>query len=72
MSRKIIGVTVGTTMNPKRIAEKIEDATSLPVVTEDDDGKVLKAHGGKWTAQEEEEPESLSNLDIEEILKNFK
>ena len=52
MSRKIIGVTVGTTMNPQKIAEKVEGGTSLPMVTEQDNGKVLKAQGGQWVAEE--------------------
>ena len=52
MSRKIIGVTVGTTMNPQRIAEKIETSTSLPMPTEADNGKVLQVEDGEWVAKE--------------------
>lgn len=48
MSKKIIGITVGTTMNPKKIAEKIEGGTTLPMVTEQDNGKILTVKNGKW------------------------
>lgn len=43
----------------------------VPTVAEDDEGKVLKAQGGKWTAQEDETAEALSGIEIEELLKNF-
>lgn len=63
MSRKIIGATVGTTINPKRIAEQFNDGTTLPMVTEEDDGKVLKVQDGKWVPQEENNNhEDLDNL----------
>ena len=62
----IWGITVGTPMNPQSIVE-----TGLPTVTEQDEGKVLKAQGGKWIAQEDEAADALSNLEIEKLLKNF-
>ena len=43
MSRKIIGNTVGTTMNPKKIA-----TSGLPTVTEADNGKILQVVEGTW------------------------
>ena len=43
----------------------------LPTVTDEDNGKVLKAQDGKWTAQEDETATPLSNLDIEAILSNY-
>lgn len=49
----------------------IYGSLGIPTVTDKDEGKVLKAQGGKWTAQEDETAEALSNLEIEEILKNF-
>lgn len=66
MSRKIIGVTVGTPIRPETIIEK-----GLPTVTDKDEGKSLKVQGGKWTPQEDETAEALSNLEIEKILNNF-
>lgn len=66
MSRKIVGVTVGTPMSPQRIAE-----TVLPTVTEIDEGKVLTVQGGRWTAQEDEDCRPLSNFEIEKLLNNF-
>ena len=71
MIRKIIGNTVGTTMNPQKIAEKIDAGTFLPKVTEQDDGKVLKVEGGQWSAGEDDAT-PLSNFDIETLLTNFK
>lgn len=43
--------------------------TSLPAVTKQDDGKVLTVQGGKWSAQEDEDP--LTNIEIENLLNNF-
>lgn len=68
----IWGITVGTTMNPQRVAEKLEGVISLPTVTEKDNGKVLKAQNGQWVTEEDETAEALSNLEIETLLKNFK
>lgn len=48
MSKKITGITVSTTLNPKKIS-------SLPVVTNEDDGKVLTVENGTWTAKGVEE-----------------
>lgn len=70
MSKKIIGVTVGTTINPQRIAEKIGNGVFLPTVTEKDEGKVLKAQKGQWVA-EDDTADALSNLEIESLLKKF-
>lgn len=53
------------------IITKTEDKLALPVVSTIDDGKVLKAQDGAWTAQNEDNPEALSNIEIEELLKNF-
>lgn len=61
----IWGITVGTPMNPESFG------TPLPTIAEEDNGKVLKAQGGKWLAQEDEVAEPLSNIEIEELLKNF-
>lgn len=47
MSRKIVGITVGTPTSPERIAEEI-----LPAVTDKDEGKILQVEGGKWTAKD--------------------
>ena len=68
MSRKIIGVTVGTTMNPQRIAEKIETSTSLPMPTEQDEGKILQVEGGEW-AKKHLPPcdEELSQMSINSV-----
>lgn len=65
MSKKIIGVTVGTTMNPQRFG------TPLPTITDNDEGKILKAQGGKWTVQEDETADALQNTEIEQLLRNF-
>jgi hypothetical protein len=43
--------------------------SDLPAVTEKDEGKVLTVQGGRWTAQEDEEP--LTNMEIENLLNNF-
>lgn len=43
----------------------------LPTVTEKDDGKILTVQGGKWSAQEDEDCRSLTNLEIEQLLNNF-
>ena len=45
--------------------------TSLPVVTEQDNGKVLKAQSGKWVKGNDETAEPLSLADIDDLLKNF-
>lgn len=62
MSRKIVGATVGTSMNPKKIAEQIQTGTSLPMVNEEDEGKILRVEGGKWVA------ESLPTYDGEFVV----
>lgn len=43
--------------------------SDLPAVTAKDEGKVLTVQGGKWSAQEDEEP--LTNMEIENLLNNF-
>lgn len=58
----IWGITVGTPMNPQRIAD-----TVLPTVTENDEGKILTVQGGKWTADADEN-RPLTNLEIEKII----
>lgn len=68
---EIWGVTVGTPISTEKLAEKLEEFSPLPTITENDNGKVLKAQGGKWAVQEDETSEALSNLEIEELLKNF-
>ena len=67
----IWGVTVGTTISPESLVEKLDIGETLPTVTDNDEGKILKAQGGKWTVQEDEATEALSNREIEELLKNF-
>ena len=52
MSRKIIGITVGTTMNPNLLGGSSEGGASLPTVTKRDDGKVLTVQNGKWSVEE--------------------
>ena len=47
------------------------NASALPTVTEEDNGKILTVQGGKWTAQEDEDCRPLSNLEIEKLLNNF-
>ena len=59
-NKKIIGVTVGTTIKPDKIAEKI----GLPAITADDTGKILAvSDDGKWVAQmpDEELSEESTN-----------
>lgn len=47
-NKKIIGVTVGTTIKPEKFAEKI----GIPAITADDKGKILAVSSeGKWVAQ---------------------
>ena len=67
----IWGVTVGTTISPEALVEKLDIGETLPEVTEEDNGKVLKAQGGKWLVQEDDTAEPLQNTDIEELLRNF-
>ena len=67
----IWGVTVGTTISPESLAEKLDIGETLPTVTDNDEGKILKAQGGKWTVQDDQTAEALSNLEIENLLKNF-
>ncbi len=67
----IWGVTVGTTISPESLAEKLDIGETLPTVTEEDNGKVLKAQGGKWLVQEDETARPLTNLEIEELIKKF-
>ena len=67
----IWGVTVGTTISPKSLVEKLDIGETLPAVTDEDEGKILKAQGGKWTVEEDETAEALSNIEIEELLRNF-
>lgn len=68
---EIWGVTVGTTINPQRLGEKLDLGEFLPTVTDEDEGKILKAQGGKWTVEEDKTAEALSNIEIEELLGNF-
>lgn len=67
----IWGVTVGTTISPESLVEKLDIGETLPTVTDNDEGKILKAQGGKWTVQEDETAEALKNTEIEELLRNF-
>ncbi len=46
--------------------------TCLPNVKEKDDGKVLKVQGGAWSVGDDNEATPLSNLEIEELIRNFK
>ena len=46
MKRKIVGVTVGTTMNPYRIREKIKPVTSVNGNEPDENGNVTIDSGG--------------------------
>ena len=67
----IWGITVGTTISPESLVEKLDIGETLPTVTDNDEGKILKAQGGKWTVQEDDTAEALQNKDIEELLRNF-
>ena len=67
----IWGVTVGTTISPESLVEKLDIGETLPAVTDNDEGKILKAQGGKWTVQDDETAEALKNTEIEELLRNF-
>lgn len=68
----IWGVTVGTPISTEKLAENLEDFSPLPIITENDNGKVLKAQGGKWTVQDDATAKALSNLEIEELIENCK
>ena len=50
MSRRIIGVTVGTPMSPETIGKKLNMSDILPV-SNDDNGKVLQVKNGDWVAE---------------------
>ena len=67
----IWGVTVGTTISPESLMEKLDIGETLPAVSEQDNGKVLKAQGGKWLVQEDETARALTNFEIEELIKKF-
>ena len=69
MSRRIIGVTVGTPMSPESIGKKLNMIDILPV-TNADNGKILKVQSGNWSVAEDDAT-PLSNFDIENLLKNF-
>jgi hypothetical protein len=47
MSRKIVGITVGTPISPQAIIEK-----GLPTITDKDEGKILQVKEGVWSAEE--------------------
>jgi hypothetical protein len=63
---KIIGATVGTTISPDKIKEKLKpvktvngkapdengNVDTIPPVTEADNGKILKVVDGEWQAAE--------------------
>lgn len=68
----IWGVTVGTPISPEKLADKLGGISYLPTITEGDNGKVLKAQDGKWTVQDDATAKPLSNLEIEELIRNFK
>lgn len=50
----------------------IQTGVKLPAVTENDDGKVLKVQSGIWSIGNDNEGTALSNLEIEELIRNFK
>lgn len=52
MKRKIVGITVGTTMNPKKLSNP--GTSNLPDITEADEGKILTVSNG--TAEWKELP----------------
>ena len=69
MSKKIVGITVGTPTNPKKVVEKA--GVALPVVTEDDNGKVLQVEGGEWAKQpiKTETLNIAKNTDIDKLFR---
>ena len=60
MSRKIIGVTVGTPIKPSKIAEEI-----LPHITKEDEGKVIGVKDGKYTLIEGGTPVATYTGEVE-------
>lgn len=49
MNRKIIGVTVGTTMNPQTLKEKLNPVTSINGMKPDENGNVkLPSYDGEY------------------------
>jgi hypothetical protein len=61
MSRKIVGVTVGTPISPQAIVEK-----GLPTITDKDEGKILQVKEGVWSAEKLQEPD-LSETELPEV-----
>jgi hypothetical protein len=64
MSRKIIGVTVGTPINPERIAEKLGDKVADCVYIGDNPPDTAKV----WINPEEEPTEFPSMKDVEDAI----
>lgn len=76
MSRKIIGVTVGTPMSPSKINDKLKpvktvngktpdengnvEVVDVPEVTATDNGKILRVVDGEWQAVELPSAEGVS------------
>lgn len=65
----MFGCICGGTDN-RQYPDNTGDASALPTVTEEDNGKVLKVQSGQWSAAEDE-CRPLSNLEIEKLLNNF-
>ena len=75
MSKKIMGATVSTPLNPKRFAPKPEDGACLPEVFDDDEGKVLQVEGGEWVKKDMPQSEEIifaTNADIQNIFKKLR
>ncbi len=67
MSRKIIGITVGTPMSPRTLKEKLNPVTSVNGVKADENGNVEVAGGSSWNDLTDK-PEIATTEEIVEML----
>ena len=70
MSRKIIGVTVGTPISPRTIKEKLNPVTSVNGVKADENGNVEIAAGGASSVPDEDMLQLLAEMDVVQPLAN--